>query len=162
MKLEVIISPGADERIVIHAKERDETVAQIEAAVESILNGSSAMRLTIRDTEYYVPRSDILYFETENSVVKAHTADRIFTCEERLFELERSLPSYFLRISKSCIVNVSMVEAMRKNPLGASEVFLKGTAKKVYASRLYYKTLREKLESVNSNKTTYNAVRQGG
>ena len=151
MKLEVIISPGADERIVIHAKERTETVAQIEAAVSKTLKGSSAMRLTIRDTEYYIPKSDILYFETEDGIVKAHTADRIFTCEERLFGLEETLPSDFLRISKSCIVNVSKVEAIRKNPLGASEVFLRGTPKKVYASRLYYKTLREKLERVNSN-----------
>ncbi len=151
MKLEVIISPDADERVIIHAKERDETVAKIEAAVESILKGSSALTLTIRDTEYYIPKSDILYFETEDGVVKAHTAERIFTSDKKLFELEDVLPSNFLRVSKSCIVNVSKIEAIRKNPLGASEVFLRGTEKKVYASRLYYKALREKLERLNSN-----------
>lgn len=151
MKLEVMISPDTEERVIIHAKERNETVAQIEAAVEGILKGSSAMRLTIRDTEYFIPKSDILYFETEDGVVKAHTAERIFTSDKKLFELEETLPPTFLRVSKSCIVNVSRIEAIRKNPLGASEVFLRGTEKKVYASRLYYKTLREKLERVNSN-----------
>ncbi len=149
MKLEVIFSPGTEEETVtIRAKEPSETVSLIENAVNGILNGASPLRLTIRDTEYFIPKSDILYFETDDGVVKAHTADRIFTSDKKLFELEETLPSGFLRISKSCIVNVSKIEAIRKNPLGASEVFLRGTPKKVYASRFYYKLLREKLESV--------------
>ena len=152
MKLEVIFDPEASEdTVTIRARERTDMITHIESAVKGVIKGGSPIQLTIKETDYFIPKSDILYFETEDGVVKAHTADKIFTSPQKLFELEETLPPTFLRISKSCIVNVSKVEAIRKNPLGASEVFLRGTPQKVYASRFYYKALREKLERVNSN-----------
>ena len=124
----------------------------LESAIESIIESESSITLYIRDTEYYIPKRDILYFETESGGVKAHTAEGIYTVGYRLFELERIMPMYFTRVSKSCILNVMKVEAIRRNPIGASEVFLRGCDKKVYVSRAYFKILKEKIDEMRLKK----------
>ena len=57
-------------------------------------------------TEYYVPLDEILFFETEEGVIHAHTRDDIYQTGYRLYELEDMLPGVFMRVSKSTIVNM--------------------------------------------------------
>ncbi len=149
VKYTCIVSPDTDEEeIIIRVREKTDRVKLLESVIENVLESDSSVTLYVMDTEYYVPKRDILYFETESGGVKAHTADRIYTAEYRLFELEQIMPPYFTRVSKSCILNVMKVEAIRRNPIGASEVFLRGCDKKVYVSRAYYKILKEKIDEV--------------
>lgn len=153
MKFICEVSPDTEnEEIVIRCREKSETIRMLESIIENILTGDSDLVLRIRDTEYYIPKRDILYFETEDGKVKAHTAERIFISDYKLFELEQIMPANFVRVSKSCILNISGIEAIRRNPLGASEVFLRGCAKKVYVSRAYYKILKEKIDEMRLQK----------
>ncbi len=135
-----------EEEIVIRCRAMTEKIRLIEGVLENLLVQGSELILYIRDTEYYIPKQDILYFETEDGKVRAHTADRIFTADYKLFELEQIMPSNFVRASKSCILNTARVEAISRNLTGASEVFFKGCRKKVYVSRGYYKLLKEKIK----------------
>ena len=153
MKFICEISPDNEhEEIVIRCRERSDKVKLLESVIGNILSGDSELVLFIGDTEYYVPKGDILYFETDDGRVKAHTADRIFAAEYRLFELEQIMPPNFVRVSKSCILNISHVEAITRNPLGASEVMLRGCGKRVYVSRAYYKILKEKIMEMRLQK----------
>lgn len=52
------------------------------------------------------------------------------------------LPSYFLRVSKSTILNTREVYSITRNLTAASLVEFSGTHKKVYVSRSYYKALK--------------------
>ena len=149
MKLICEVSPDTEyDEIIIRCREKNEKIRLIEGVIENVLRGDSELVLTIRDTEYYVPKGDILYFETEEGRVKAHTVDRIFTTEYKLFELEEMMPPSFVRVSKSCILNVLKVEAIKRNPLGASEVQLRGCTKRVYVSRSYYKPMKDRLDEL--------------
>lgn len=143
------VTPDAEQdEILIRCRSRSDKIRQIEAAIENILAEERELVLYIRDTEYYIPKGDILFFETEDGRVKAHTADRIFTSENKLFELEEMMPEYFVRVSKSCILNVMKVESVTRNPIGASEIRLRDSEKKVYVSRSYYKILKDKINNL--------------
>lgn len=88
------------------------------------------------------------FFETDNNQVMAHTANEIFLTGSKLYELEKILPWYFSRISKSAILNVKKVYAITRNLTASSLIEFEGTPKHVYVSRAYYKPLKEKLEEM--------------
>ena len=102
---------------------------------------------------FYMPtfrESEILFFETDNNQVMAHTANEIFLTGSKLYELEKILPWYFSRISKSAILNVKKVYAITRNLTASSLIEFEGTPKHVYVSRAYYKPLKEKLEEMRN------------
>ena len=149
MRLRVEISPEtAEEEVVIRCRERDARTVSLERAVESIIGCSTDMMLTLGDTEYYIPKKELLFFETYDGKVTAHTADRMLYTSYKLFELESIMPKSFVRVSKSCIVNIDAIGAIAKNLTGASRVMFRGTEKAVYVSRSYYKVLKEKIEAL--------------
>ena len=151
MKLRTEISPEMyenEEVVIIHCRARSEKVKLIESVIENILAGDTEIVLYINDTEFYIPKNDILFFETNNGKISAHTADRIFTTNYKLIELEHILPPNFVRVSKSCILNASKVEAINSNLTGASEVFFRDTKKMIYVSRGYFKLLKKKINEM--------------
>lgn len=78
--------------------------------------------------------------------ISAHTIQDMYRIKYRLYELEEMLPGYFLRISKSAILNTKKIFAIDRNLSSASLVSFQGTHKKVYVSRRYYKPLKDRLE----------------
>ncbi|WP_332525109.1 LytTR family DNA-binding domain-containing protein [Terrisporobacter sp.] len=42
--------------------------------------------------EYYISLSDILFFETEENTMSAHTIDNVYQVKYKLYELEEILP----------------------------------------------------------------------
>ena len=135
-----------EDEILIRYKSHTDRIRYIEEFLERIINEKKELTLHIRDTEYYIPACEILYFETEVGKVKAHTKERIFTSNLKLFEITETIGSHFVRISKCCVVNVDMIEAVRHSVTGSGEVFFKGCDKKAYVSRIYFTTLKEKLK----------------
>jgi DNA-binding LytR/AlgR family response regulator len=99
-------------------------------------------------TEHYIPFCDILYFESSDGKVYAHTARSVYTTDRKLFELEEALPPSFVRIAKSTIANVDLVSSLRREMVGNGEMYFKNSEKKVYFSRGYYKTLRDKIQEM--------------
>ena len=87
----------------------------------------------------------ILFFETDAEGISAHTIDDIYTIKYRLYELEELLPGYFLRVSKSSILNTKRVYAIEKNLSASSVVQFQHTHKQVYVSRRYYKPLKDRM-----------------
>ena len=98
------------------------------------------------EKEYYFPLDEILFFETDDSRVSAHTREEVYQVKYRLYELEELLPGYFVRVAKSTILNTHHVHAITKNITGASEVEFQGTHKHIFVSRNYYKLLKERME----------------
>ena len=96
--------------------------------------------------EYYLPVNEILFFETNNNGIDAHTIDDIYKVKYKLYELEENLPDNFIRVSKSTILNVNHIYSIDKNLTSSSIVQFYNTHKKVYVSRYYYKELRRQLE----------------
>ncbi len=140
------------EEIVIRCKERNDRVRALERAIESAVKSGEEMTLIDGTAEYFVPRSRILFFESSDGKVYAHTADKIYRAPYKLFELELAMPPSFVRISKSAIVNITHIESMRRELVGNGELTFKGCDKRLYFSRNYFKLLQYKIEEMRLGK----------
>jgi DNA-binding LytR/AlgR family response regulator len=149
LKIRTVEDPSAaDDEIVIRYRYKTEKILYIEEFLRRVMDEKSEVTLRIRDTEYFIPTPDILYFETEDGKVKAHTKERIFTADVKLFEIPERLGDRFVRVSKCCVVNIERIEALSRNITGAGEIFFGGCEKKAYVSRAYYNPLKEKLNKM--------------
>lgn len=99
----------------------------------------------IDNVEYYISLAEILFFETEDPNISAHTGDDIYQVKYKLYELEEILPNNFMRISKSTILNINHIYSITRNLTSSSIVEFQNTHKQVYVSRHYYKPLKFKL-----------------
>lgn len=145
MRFRTEIRDGGDEEIVIVCNNRSDKIKRLERIIENALGSDAEMILELGDAEYYVKKSDILFFETSNGRVAAHTRERMFSVSTTLAFLESDLPESFIRVSKSCIVNISQICAVSSGITGNGEVLFKDSTKKAYVSRGYYKALKERI-----------------
>lgn len=152
MKIKIEISEDDNEEIVIRCRERDSRIIEIERSLGNILKGSGEMALFCAGTEFYVSKRDILFFESEGDKIIARTVERKYYTDYKLFELEDIMPSYFVRISKSTIVNVKAISSLRREVTGVGEISLKNCDRCVYFSRGYYRKLRDKINEVRFGK----------
>lgn len=148
MKIRTEIDKGGEDEIIIRCRERDERVVAIERMLEGMAKSRRELVLYIGHEEHYVPLSEILFFETVDSKVCAHTREAMYTSQYKLFELENILPSSFVRISKSSIANVMSIGSLSRELVGNGEVRFYKTDKKTYFSRAYYKILRDRIEEI--------------
>ncbi len=146
MKVRIEIDENfMEEEVVIRCNGLNAQIQAIQKAVTEITSGQERFIFYKGETEYYLPLEDILFFETDGGVINAHTAKDIYQTKYKLYELEESLPGYFMRISKSGILNVRKIFSMTKS-ISTCEVEFQNSPKKVYVSRYYYKPLKEKLD----------------
>ena len=148
MKIRIEISEETDEEIVIRCKRENARIRELENILGTMLRGSSELVLHVDNTEYYVPVKEILFFETQAGRVYAHTSDRMYRSDLRLFELEATMPYWFTRISKAAVANVKEIESLRRELTGNGEISFRGCDKTVYFSRAYYHQLKDKIEEV--------------
>lgn len=134
-----------EEEVVIRCSRLSEEVQAIQKAVSEITAGKQRFVFYRGDTEYYLPLDEVLFFETDDREINVHTADQIYRTKYKLYELEKLLPGYFIRVSKSSIVNVTGIYSITRN-LSSCLIQFQGTHKQVYVSRYYFKLLKERLE----------------
>ncbi len=142
-KVRIEIDPDCDEEIIIRCRNMSEEAMRIESVVSAL--EASEMELELGEKLHFVKISSLLFFETDGSKTAAHTVDRMYYTDLKLYELEERLPNSFMRISKSCIINVNAVSSIHKEITGICEAFFRNTPKKVYVSRSYYKPFKEKI-----------------
>ncbi len=140
-----IITDGPEE-ILIRTREISEDIIKIQRYAETLSSASSEIELHLGDSDYLIPLSEILFFETSGNRTEAHTGKHIFTTELKLYELEEKLPPQFLRCSKSGIINVQKVVSVKKELTGMCEVRFRNTEKTAYVSRMYFKPFRDALK----------------
>lgn len=145
--MKVRIEEGDNDEIVIRCKKQTSDIFKLAYEIENLMSHDELL-LTVGNKEYYVKKSDILFFETEDGKIIAHTSDGMYYSEYKLYELEKTLPAYFVRISKSCIVNIMKISSINRNITGASKITFSDTEKEVYCSRSYLKILKEKINEM--------------
>ncbi len=147
MKVKIEIEEGlAEEEVIIRCARLSDSVVSLQNYISG-QKGVRCLSLKNAETEFYVPLVEICFFETEGRQMRAHTADRIFTCDYRLYELEELLPGSFMRISKSCIANLDLVYSVTKNLTASSEMEFTGSGKKAFVSRAYFRAVTERLKT---------------
>lgn len=148
MKLRIEIDENFDDEVIIRCKSLTDEIKLLQDVIGNAVDKDARLVFTLNDTEYYINRNDILFFETVENKTAAHTADKIYYTNYKLYELEEILPKSFMRISKSSIINCKKVSAITKNITGASEVLFKDSSKKVYVSRMYFKLFKQRVEEM--------------
>lgn len=155
MKIRVDIDDSLnknDEEVVIRCKTLSEEVLMLQKQLSEIVSSKLKLEVFKADSVLYLKLDEILFLETADTYLAVHTAKDIYSAKQRLYELEELLPSSFVRISKSAIVNISNIRSIRRNITGPSEIEFEGTIKKAYASRNYLKQLMNRLEEKRINR----------
>lgn len=147
MKIRIEIDDSlTEEEIVIRCRTLNEDVLSIQKNISEAINTRMQLNVIKGDAEYYITLEEILFFETDGSMVAVHTKGQIYETKLRLYELEEMLPGMFMRVSKSTILNTTKIRAIHKNITGASEVEFIGSNKLAFVSRNYFKPLMSKIE----------------
>ncbi len=144
------ISDCAEDEVVIRCRERTDSTDAIESSIKRLVGMLSKREMVLysSNAEYYIPFCEILYFESNDGKVYAHTSRSVYTTDRKLFELGEMLPPNFVRVSKSTIANIDLIVSLRREVVGNGEIYFKNSEKKTYFSRGYYKDLREKIQEM--------------
>lgn len=145
MKIKIDISPTYSEKeLVIRTNKKDEEVQAIIDGIKDIEEQFNHLNGYIGETVYDLELKDILFFETNDRNVYAHTVNNAFQIHYRLYELKENLPDNFLRVSKSAILNVDEISSLSRSVTG-NLIQFKDTYKQLYVSRRFLKELKTKL-----------------
>ena len=146
MKVRIEVDEHLEEEyVVIHCRKLDANILRIQEMLSVQQSDSNVIILHRGEKEFYLPLKNILFFETESKAVMAHTKSELYEAEYKLYELEEMLPGYFMRISKSAIVNLNHVYSITKNITASSLIEFANCHKQIYVSRNYYKALVDRL-----------------
>ena len=146
MKIRVEVEPDLkDTEVVIRCNEVNETVIQLQNLINQAEKEKKRIVFYKDDTEFFIPLSNVLFFETSGEQVWAHTADEEFLVKYKLYELENMLPEMFMRVLKSTILNTAKIYSILRNLTAASKIEFYQSKKTVFVSRFYYKELKNKL-----------------
>ncbi len=146
MKLKIEIDPDAPKEIILRAPAIDDEVRRIQEALERAMATPGEIALKSASGEIFIPYAEIFFFEVSDGKVYAHTKTNCYICPMGIASLAAFLPRFFCRASKSAILNVMKIRAIRRSPTGVGEVSFNGTEKNAFISRNYYKMVREIIE----------------
>ena len=147
MKIKIEIEEAlAEDEVVIRCRGLTEEISAIQKAVSEVSSAAQKFTFYKGNTEYYLTLDEILFFETDETGISAHTRTDAYQTTYKLYELEDILPGFFMRVSKSTILNTNHIYSINRNLTASSVVAFSDTHKQVYVSRYYYKPLISKLE----------------
>ncbi len=143
-KVRIEIDPECNEEIIIKCKSLNEEALRLQSLISD--TASDEIELSLGSDIHFVKISGILFFETDGTKTAAHTKNRMYFTDLKLYELEERLPRSFMRVSKSCIANTSAICSIKRELTGICEARFPDTPKKIYISRSYYKAFKEKIK----------------
>ena len=144
MKIRILkIAHNEPEELEIRCHEVTEEVEEIVTFVKSRQG-----RLTgvIEGRQYEVPVTDIYYVEAVDNTVFIYGQQQIYKARQKLYELEGILRErYFLRVSKSLIINLMKVKSIKPALNGRYSAILQ-SGEEVIISRKYVSDLKRALK----------------
>ena len=147
MKIKMEIDENlTEDEIVIRCRTFNDDTVVIQKKIAELVNTGMQLEVSKGDTDYFLTLDEILFFETDETGISAHTRTDAYQTKYKLYELEDILPGFFMRVSKSTILNTNHIYSINRNLTASSVVAFSDTHKQVYVSRYYYKPLISKLE----------------
>ena len=145
MKVELKISETyKEEKLIVQAPHSTEKIQKVLEFAEN-LDKKEKIKGKVNNQVYLIELGKIQRFYIENRKVLAETVSQTFTIDLRLYQVLEILPTTFIQISQSEIVNINSISHLKLTPNGLVEIFLKNESF-TYSSRRYLKTIKEKLE----------------
>lgn len=125
--------------------------SEIDSSLQNIINLINLHSFTIPVKQGTITRqislNTIFYFESVDNKTYVYTEQEVFACPLKLYELEKKLEdTAFLRISKSCILNLDCLIKVKALLNGKYEATLTND-EKVIITRHYVAAFKEKMEA---------------
>ena len=145
VKIETI-ADGQPEEVVIYCRSITPEIESMARQVQELGRTKSSIAFFKGEEQHYLSLREILFFETDSERVFAHQADDSFEVKLRLYEVAEKLPGYFVRVSRSTLVNTLQIKSIQKGLTGVSQIAFRNSRKEVYGSRMYHPLLTQKME----------------
>lgn len=122
MKFKLIIDTEKDEEVVVTAHQNSTLIKQIESLVMQH-SGTDKLVAYTEDDIVIIPFKEIECIAVENSKTwLINNAGKRFKVKQRLYELEKILPSNFIKINKSSLANENCIKKFTASFSGAVDV----------------------------------------
>ena len=145
MKVELQIKETyEEEKLIVQTPQPTEKVQKVIEFAEN-LDQKETIKGKIDNQVYLVEIGKIQRFYIENRKVLAETASQTYSIDLRLYQVLELLPTTFIQISQSEIVNIDAISHLKLTSNGLIEIYLKNDSF-TYSSRRYLKAIKEKLE----------------
>lgn len=144
MEIKVLkISKNEPEQLEIRCHEVTEQVKEIVTFVKS---RQGQLTGAIEGKQYEIPVTDIYYVEAVDNTVFIYNSTQVYEAKQKLYELEGILKEkYFLRVSKSTILNLMKVKAI-KPALNGRYLAILQNEEEIMISRKYVAELKKALK----------------
>ena len=139
--LEKVDSSDKEEALIKAVNETDD----IKAAMEILEGGVRKTPLLKDGKTVLLEISFIYYIESVDKRTFVYTKENCYESKLRLYELEENLGSYFLRISKSMIVNLKKIKSVKSDLSGRMEASMLN-GERIVISRSYVKEIKRRLD----------------
>lgn len=137
------IAKEQPEQVEIRCHEVTEEVQEI---VTFIKTRNGQLTGVQEGKQYEIPVTDICYIEAVDDKVFLYTSKQVYETRQRLYELEELLKEkYFLRISKSMLLNLMKIQAIKPALNGRLTAVLK-SGEEIIISRKYVQELKRALK----------------
>ena len=134
------VSSKDEEQAVIKAVEITD---EIRGAIE-LLEGESKGFAVSRDGQTYIIKASAVYYiESVDKKTFVYTKQGCYDCKYRLYELEVMLGGYFMRCSKSMIINLRKIKNVKSQMSGRIDATLLND-EVVIISRGYVKEVKRR------------------
>lgn len=128
--------------VIIQYPKRD---GQVERIIDFLQSFGMQIRCDSDDTERMINIPDIYYIESVDKKTFVYLEKTVYHTDFRLYQLKDKLQEYgFVQISKSCILNINVLESIRPLFNSRMEAVLKN-GEKVYINRKYLNGVKKAL-----------------
>ena len=139
------ISRDKPELLEIHCYKISDEVREIIAFVKS---RQGQLTGTADERQYEIAVSDVFYIESVDNRNFINTKDKVYETRQKLYELEEMLKDkHFLRVSKSTLLNLMKVSAI-KPALNSRFTAVLFSGEQIVISRKYVPALKKTLKGV--------------
>ena len=153
MILKLKQNPHIGECVVnIEYRENDEEALRLVELAQQLSCDGSCLNLRSDNGIQRIKPEEILYIEAVDRRTFCYTSARVLESELRLYEVEEKYSCFgFMRISKSCIVNLARIASLKPD-FGGKILCLMDNGEKLYISRQYAPELKNRLGIGGKNK----------
>lgn len=137
------ININQPEQLEIRCHEVTEQVREIVTFVKS---RQGQLTGVMEDKQYEIPVVDVHYIEAVDNKVFIYSSKQVYETRQKLYELEEILrEKYFIRVSKSLLLNLMKVKAIKPTLNGRFLAILQ-SGEEIIISRKYVPDLKEALK----------------
>ena len=142
IKFEQDVSVNEPE-ILIRYSAMDKDVERIAAILQSL---NTRIKCSLDGRDKLVNISDIYYFESVERVVFAYCEHDVYKTELRLYQVVEDFSHMgFVQVSKSCVLNINMLDSIAPLLNSRMEAILKN-AERIHVTRKYLENIRKALQ----------------